>query len=50
MNPGESYSYSTRATLDSINMWGQRLHVMDENGTEMSFVAWAELLPEIEQK
>lgn len=50
VNPGESYSYSTRATLDSINIWGQRLYVMDENGTEMSFVAWAELLPEMEQK
>lgn len=48
--PGESYSYSEFSPLQSISMVGLRLHVTDENGTEMSFVAWAELLPEIEQK
>lgn len=46
--PGESYSYSEFSPLQSISMVGLRLHVMDENGTEMSFAAWAELLPEIE--
>lgn len=48
--PGESHSYNEWTPLQSVNMDGLRLHVVDANGTEMSFVTWAELLPEIAQK